>query len=98
MRDRHPGLAFRGSGCFSCLFSSFSRAVVLAVSAVLACGDRDGVAAVGADGLAARVVGEDDAGLAHAVDQLGSLTGASDVRYVGVLRRAADGEEDGDGG
>ena len=50
-----------------------SRAVVLVVSAVPACGDRDGVTAAGADGAGLRVVGEDGAGSSQLVDELCGL-------------------------
>ena len=69
------------------------------LSAVLACGDRDGVVAAGADGAGVRVVGEDGTRAAQLVDQaISGVSRGSDVYRAGFVHRATVGEEDGQSG
>jgi ABC-type multidrug transport system fused ATPase/permease subunit len=101
MLDRHPGPASGRGGC--CVFRlggpSFLRILVWrAKSAIVAGGDGDVVLA--AESLLVRVVGEDDARGAQAVDQLRGMRRGAHLRNVLPAAGrwlAGPAQEDGDG-
>ena len=98
MLDRHPGSASADTGCFGLLLvAPFPGCWFQWVSAVAANGDRNGLAAAGADGPGLRVVGENGTRISQPVDEVRSLGGGGDLHGAVAAGLAAAGEENGNG-
>lgn len=92
MRDRHTGSAFARIGCFGLLLvAPFPGCCSGGVSAVAANGDRNGLAAAGADGPGLRVVGENGTRISQPVDEVRGPGGGGDLHGAVAAGLAAEG-------